>query len=194
MHHIPMAVHAPPLPDAAVRLVRLSHLMTRTAIGALLATLGILVLGSVVAFQRREAAASAWVLNELLGRPSRLLASSPTVFFQKTPGDDGSWAGLVVTAECSAAHFVGGTLLAAGLLALLSRRVRPGRLLVGALNTVFVLVIVNTVHIVVVAETAARSGADDSEWAHTAVGPVLTVATLCIAGIGFSARRGVRCC
>lgn len=180
MRYTPLTVHTPELPAAAGRL---SHLMTRPAIGTLLVALGVLVLASVAGFQRREAAVSVWVLEELLGRPSRLLAFSPTVLFQRTPGDDASWTGVVVTADTSAAHFVGGTLLAAGLLALLWRRARPARLLWATLTTVLLLVGVNTVHIVAIAEIAARSGSGGSEWAHTAVGPLLMAATLCLSGI-----------
>ncbi|MFD2792899.1 hypothetical protein ACFS27_04980 [Promicromonospora vindobonensis] len=46
---------APPLPDEAVRLVRLSRVMTRAAVGALLVALGTLVLASLATSRYLEA-------------------------------------------------------------------------------------------------------------------------------------------
>ena len=193
MHHIPLTAPTPPPPPAAVWVVRHSAFLAHVTIGGLLVTFGVLALTSIAELQRREAATSAWVLDNLLHRPAWVLPSSPTVLFQKRPGDDASWAGLVVTADCSAAYFVGGTLLAAGLLALLWRRARLRRLFTAAVDTALLLLLVNTVHIVVVAEAASRWGAAGSEWTHSAVGPALMIATLCISGTVFArAQAGGR--
>lgn len=185
---IPAPTGRPPLPPEAVRLVRLSALMARVATGALLLVLGGLALASVLAFRYREATTSAWVLDQLLGRPAHLLASSPTMVFQKAPGDAASWTGLAVTAGHSAVYLVGCTLLVAGLLALLRRGARPSRLLAAAVNTALLLLLVNTVHLVLVAESASRWGSDPSGWVHVVAGQALMLATLSVSVLVWRAR------
>lgn len=177
-----------PLPPEAVRLVRLSVLLTRVATGTLLVTLGVVVLTSSAAFQHHEATAAAWAL-ELLGRPAQLLTSSPTVLFQRTPGDESSWVGLAATAGHSAVNAVGGTLVVAGLLAFLRARVRPSRLFMSAAHTVLSLLLVNTAHLVLVAESASRWGSDPSGWVHVIAGQALLATTLSTSLL-WGTRRG----
>lgn len=162
----------------------------RAMAGAGLVVLGVLALTSVAAFQMREAWAGAWVLHHVLGRPSRTLTTGPTYLYQVVPGDDTSWAGLVVTSECSAAFFVGGVLVVGGLLVILWHRSTAVRLLVATAATIALLLLVNTARLTLIAEAAARWGTVGFEWAHTVAGSVLMIATLCLATIVF-ARVGL---
>lgn len=181
-----------PHPPEAVRLVRLSVLMERMATGALLVTLGVLALTSSAAFHHREAVASAWVLEHVLGRSAQLLTGSPTVLFQKSPGDAGSWVGLAVAPGHSAVYLVGCTLLVAGALAFLWRGARPSRLLAAAVNTASLLLLVNIVHIVLIAESASRWGSDPSGWVHVLAGQALMVTTLSASVLILGERRALR--
>lgn len=188
MSPISSAVTPAPLPPEAVRLVQLSALLNRVATGALLLALGALTLASVSAFQHREAVTSAWVLDQLLGRPAHLPASSPTVLFQRTPGDESSWAGLAVAAGHSAVYLVGCMLLVAGLLAFLWRGARPSRLFAATANTALLLLLVNTAHVVLIAESASRWGSDPSGWVHVVAAQALLVATLSVSVLVWHAR------
>lgn len=164
--------------------------VVRAVTGTALVALGALALTSVAVFQMREAWLGAWALEHLLGRPSRTLTTGPTYLFQKVPGDDTSWAGLVVTSECSAAFFVGGVLVVGGLLVIVWHRSPAVRLLVATTATIGLLLLVNTARLAFLAEAAARWGSVGFGWAHTVGGSVLMIATLCLAVIVF-ARVGL---
>jgi len=142
-----------------------------------------------------ESALTAWALQGPLGRPSRTLTTDPVFLYQQVPGDDSSWAGLVVTTACTAVFYVGGVLVLGGLL-LLSRRTSVPRVAAAVLAAGVLLVVVNTCRMVLIAEAQARWGAQGFGWTHTVVGSVLMIATLGVCAVLFARlgllRRGRR--
>jgi exosortase/archaeosortase family protein len=170
---------------AAVSPRRIAAVVVRAVVGTGLVVLGVLALMSVAAFQMREAWFGAWALEHVFGRPSRTLTTGPTYLYQEVPGDDTSWAGLVVTSECSAAFFVGGVLVVGGLLVIVWHRSPAVRLLVATAATIALLLLVNTARLALLAEAAARWGTVGFGWAHTVAGSILMIATLCLSVIVF---------
>lgn len=142
-----------------------------------------------------ESALTAWTLQGLLGRPARTLTTDPVFLYQQVPGDDTSWAGLVVTTACTSVFYLGGVLLLGGLL-LLSRRTSVPRVAAAVLAAGVLLVVVNTARMLLIAEAQARWGAQGFGWTHTVVGSVLMIATLGACAVLFARlgllRRGRR--
>lgn len=164
-----------------------------TVVPRLLAAASLIVAGAVVLLAEQrlrfaESALTAWALGGL-GRPSRTLTTDPVFLYQQVPGDDTSWAGLVVTSACTAVFYVGGVLVLGGLL-LLSRRTSLPRVAAAVLAAGLLLVVVNTGRMVLIAEAQARWGAQGFGWTHTVVGSVLMIATLGACAVLF-ARLGL---
>ncbi len=151
--------------------------MPRLLAAASLIIAGVVVLLAEERLRFAESALTAWVLYGPLGRPARTLTTDPVFLYQQVPGDDTSWAGLVVTTACTAVFYVGGVLVLGGLL-LLSRRASVPRVAAAALAAALLLVVVNTGRMVLIAEAQARWGAQGFGWTHTVVGSVLMIATL----------------
>ncbi|WP_265522733.1 archaeosortase/exosortase family protein [Oerskovia flava] len=184
-----MTAAVAPAPSFAVRGAAVVATVYRVLLGAALAGLGVAAMVRMLDVQFREAALAGWAV-ELFGRPSRVLTTGPTFLFQKTPGDDSSWAGLVVTASCTAALFVGGTLILGGAFIALWRRTSATRLLAATVLTVLLLVVVNTGRMVMIAEAASRWGAEGFGLMHTVVGSILMLVTFCLCAVLF-ARVGL---
>ncbi|MDF9877570.1 archaeosortase/exosortase family protein [Cellulosimicrobium cellulans] len=185
MTTVPVPVSAPgPAITGGARVLNAAGLAGRLLVGAALAAAGVLAMVRMLDFQFREAALAAWAID-LFGRPSRVLTTEPTFLFQKVVGDDTSWSGLVVTSECTAALFVGGTLVLGGLLLVAWRHAGAWRLLAATALTVGLLLTVNTARMVLIGEAASRWGAEGFGWAHTVVGSVLMLATFCACALLF---------
>ena len=149
------------------------------------AALAVAVVLTMDRFRHGEALLTAWVLENVLGRPATVPSAEAVFYYQSVPGVIPVWGGFTVTDECSAAWFVGGVLAMTALLLAGWRRARAGRLLVASLVTIPLLVVVNTARMVLITEATARWGEAGFGWSHTVGGSILMIATLCLGALLF---------
>ncbi|MGW6006777.1 archaeosortase/exosortase family protein [Oerskovia enterophila] len=145
-------------------------------------------------YRMAEARGASWVLRTFFALESRTSPDRPVFFYQRVAGDDFSWRGLVVTAECTSLFFVL-PILVLGAVVLASRRASTWRVLAAVAAATGFLVAVNLGRCAAIALASIRWGDEGFRWAHHTAGSVVMLVALtgCLVlffRLGFFGRRG----
>lgn len=141
-----------------------------------------------------EARGASWVLRTFFALESLTSPDRPVFFYQRVVGDDFSWRGLVVTAECTSLYFIL-PILVLGAVVLASRRVSTWRVLAAVAAATGFLVTVNLGRCAAIALASIRWGDEGFRWAHHTAGSVVMLVALtgCLVlffRLGFFGGRG----